>query len=64
MLITEKILECCYYYSLCDKKTTNAMNYIKGISRTTFNKYVLIGEMLDYNLLILLQFSVLMEILH
>ena len=51
MLITEKILECCYYYSLCDKKTTNAMNYIKGISRTTFNKYVLIGEMLDYNLL-------------
>ena len=51
MLLTEKIRECCYYYSLCDKNVTKAMTYVNNVSRATFSKYVRIGEMLEYNIL-------------
>ena len=49
MDVVSKITEACYYYTLCNKNYKETLDYLK-ISRITLQKYILIGNHLDYSL--------------
>lgn len=50
MNIHNKIIEACYYYTLCDNSIIETKKYIK-LSQQTLKKYILIGNFLDTILL-------------